>query len=160
MTDTRCDIVAFADEHGDAFYTLNRTWLDEHGLYEPPDEAQLTDPTGTILAPGGAIYVALDGDAVIGTAALLPHGPGEMELVKLAVHPSMRGRGIARRLTEKCLDHARRQGTHRVVLVSNSRLTAALRLYESVGFVHRPIPDTVPYETADVYMELELGSGE
>jgi putative acetyltransferase len=160
MTETRCDIVAFGDRHRDAFYTLNRAWLDEHGLYEPPDEAQLTDPDGTILAVGGVIYVALERDSVVGTAALLPHGPGEMELAKLAVHPSARGRGIARRLTETCLAYARRQGIRRVVLVSNSRLSAALRLYESVGFVHRPLPDTVPYEKADVYMELELDSGE
>lgn len=110
MTDPQCDIVAFADEHREAFYTLNRTWLDEHGLYEPPDEAQLTDPTGTILAVGGVIYVALESGTVIGTAALIPHGLGEMELVKLAVHPSRRGRGIARRLTDTCLAHARRQG--------------------------------------------------
>ena len=156
MTESQCAIVAFGDEHRDAFYTLNRTWLDEHGLYEPPDEAQLTDPDGTILALGGVIYVALERGTVVGTAALIPHGPGEMELVKLAVHPSARGRGIARRLTETCLAHARQQGIQRVVLVSNSRLSAALRLYESMGFVPRPVPDTVPYETADVYMELEL----
>ena len=153
------EIVAFRDEHADAFYALNRAWLDEHELYEPPDEAQLTDPEGTILALGGVIYVALDGSGVVGTAALIPHEPGEMELVKLAVHPSARGRGIARRLTETCLAHARREGARRIVLVSNSRLTAALRLYESVGFVHRPVPDTVPYQTADVYMELDLGAG-
>jgi putative acetyltransferase len=159
VTDTRCDIVAFRDEHADAFYALNRAWLDEHELYEPPDEAQLTDPEGTILALGGVIYVALEGTGVVGTVALIPHGPGEMELVKLAVHPSARGRGIARRLTETCLAHARREGARRIVLVSNSRLTAALRLYESVGFVHRPVPDAVPYKTADVYMELELLSG-
>jgi putative acetyltransferase len=159
VTSARCEIVAFRDEHAHAFYALNRAWLDEHELYEPPDEAQLTDPDGTILALGGVIYVALEGTGVVGTAALIPHGPNEMELVKLAVHPSARGRGIARRLTETCLTHARRQGARRIFLVSNSRLTAALRLYESVGFVHRPVPDTVPYQTADVYMELELTAG-
>jgi ribosomal protein S18 acetylase RimI-like enzyme len=160
VTGDRCEIVVFRDEHGAAFYTLNRAWLDEHGLYESPDEAQLTDPESTILALGGVIYVALEGTTVIGTAALIPHGPDEMELVKLAVHPSARGRGIARRLTETCLAHARRKGTRRVVLVSSTRLRAALRLYESVGFVHRPLPATVPYQTADVYMELELATGE
>ena len=159
MTHTRCDIVSFRDEHAGAFYALNRAWLDEHQLYEPPDEAQLADPQGAILTLGGAIYVALEEMTVVGTAALVPHAPREMELVKLAVHPSARGRGIARRLTETCLAHARREGARRVVLVSNSRLTAALRLYESVGFVHRDVPDTVPYRTADVYMELELGPG-
>jgi ribosomal protein S18 acetylase RimI-like enzyme len=151
-----CEIVSYRAEHAAAFYTLNRAWLDEHGIYEPPDEAQLSDPEGNILARGGVIYVAIEADAVIGTAGLIPHGQGEMELIKLVVHPEARGRGIARRLTETCLAHARREGTRRVVLVSSSRLLPAVRLYESVGFVHRPVPDTVPYETADVYMELDL----
>jgi hypothetical protein len=34
--------------------------------------------------------------------------------------------------------------------------TSALRLYESLGFERRPLPEGVPYETADVYMELLL----
>jgi hypothetical protein len=33
------------------------------------------------------------------------------------------------------------------------------RLYESVGFVHKPLPSAVPYESADVYMELDLTGG-
>jgi hypothetical protein len=36
-------------------------------------------------------------------------------------------------------------------------LTTALRLYEKMGFVHMPLPASLPYATADVYMELELG---
>jgi putative acetyltransferase len=153
------EIVPFRFEHADAFYALNRAWLDEHELYEAVDEEQLSDPVGTILDIGGAIFVALDGARVIGTAAVIPRRPGEMELAKLTVDVSARGQGVARRLTDVCLVHARYAGVRRLVLVSNSRLAAALRLYESVGFVHRPVPDTVPYETADVYMEMELGGG-
>ena len=44
----------------------------------------------------------------------------------------------------------------KAVLVSNSRLEAALRLYEQRGFRYAPLPATMPYATADVYMELEL----
>ena len=45
------EIVPFAAEHGDAFYALNRAWLDAHDLYEPPDEAQLADPQNEIIGP-------------------------------------------------------------------------------------------------------------
>src|SRR5262245_22973591 len=92
------EIVRFQPEHGAAFYALNRAWLDAAGIYEPPDEAHLTDPQGTILDAGGTIFVALrDGD-VVGTAAIAPHAPGEAELLKLAVAESERGRGLGRRL--------------------------------------------------------------
>jgi putative acetyltransferase len=106
--------------------------------------------------PGGAIFVALSGGEVVGTAAVVPHAPGEVELAKLVVAESMRGRGLGRRLAETCLEEARRMGVGRVVLVSSTRLGAALRLYEKLGFEHRPPPAVQAYATADVYMEREL----
>jgi ribosomal protein S18 acetylase RimI-like enzyme len=150
------EIVPFRSEHAGAWYALNRAWLDEHLLYEPPDERQLADPVGTILDMGGAIFIALRDDEVVGTAAIAPHGPDELELIKLTVHESVRGMGLGRRLADACLAHARALGAARVVLVSSSRLGAALKLYASMGFEHRPLPQGVPYVTADVYMVLDL----
>ncbi|MEP6494595.1 MAG: GNAT family N-acetyltransferase [bacterium] len=158
MIDGDVHIVPFRPEHAGAFYALNRAWLDAHDLYEAADEAQLSDPDGTILSLGGAIFVAIRDTDVVGTAAVVPHGPGEVEIAKLTVADAARGRGLGRRLAEVCLARARQMKMRRVVLVSSSRLGAALALYESMGFVHKPMPSTQPYETADVYMELELGS--
>jgi ribosomal protein S18 acetylase RimI-like enzyme len=154
MTEIR--IVPFGAEHAAAFARLNRTWLEEHAILEPADEAQLDDPFGTIVARGGTILVALLDDVVVGTAAVLPHAPDEMELVKLTVEARLRGRGVGRRLVHACIEEARARSSHRLVLVSSSLLQSALRLYESLGFEHRPIPHPLAYETADVYMELSL----
>jgi putative acetyltransferase len=150
------EIVDYRAEHADAFYALNRAWLDQHELFEPHDDEQLRDPVGSIIVPGGAIFVALRGYEVVGTAAVAPCGEAEMELIKLTVAQSARGSGLGRRLADTCLEFARAAGVKRVVLVSSSRLSAALKLYESMGFVHRPLPADVPYETADVYMVLDL----
>ena len=149
-------ITPYRPEHAARFAELNRDWLEGYGLMEPPDEAQLRDPEGHFLTPGGQILVALDGDALIGTCAIAPHRPGELELAKLAVVEGYRGQGIARRLVQGCLDHARALGARRVTLMSNGRLQAAVRLYASLGFVHRPLPPDAPYQSADVYMVLEL----
>jgi putative acetyltransferase len=150
------EIVPFAAEHGDAFYALNRAWLDAHGLYEPPDEPQLADPENEIIVPGGAVFIALRDGEVVGTSAVAPHGADEVELLKLTVSESARGSGLGRRLVERCIEYARHTSARRMVLVSSTKLGAAVRLYESLGFAHRPVPATVPYATADVYMELEL----
>ena len=149
-------IIPFRDGDAAAFYALNRIWLDQHALYEAADEKQLADPVGQILAPGGAIWVAIEDAVVVGTAAVVPHAPGEVELVKLTVAESARGQGLGRRLALHCLEHAKATGARRVVLVSSSRLGAALRLYETLGFRHVPPPDDPVYSTADVYMELDL----
>jgi ribosomal protein S18 acetylase RimI-like enzyme len=154
--DVEVEIVPFRAEHAAAFYALNRAWLDEHGLYEAPDEVQLADPEGEIIAGGGALFIAVRGGEVVGTAAVVPHGEGEMELAKLTVSSHARGIGLGRRLAEQCIDHARRMAARRVTLVSSTKLGAALRLYESLGFEHQSAPAVQPYVTADVFMSIEL----
>lgn len=154
--DDEIRIVPFRREHGEAFYRLNRAWLDAHGLYEPADEVQLADPQGAVIDEGGAVFIAERGGAVIGTAAVAPYGPGAVELLKVTVAETARGAGLGRRLVDVCIAHARRMGATRLVLVSSSRLQSALRLYGRMGFTHGPLPPGVPYATADVFMWLEL----
>lgn len=146
----------FRDDHAEAFYRLNRSWLDAHDLYEPADEPTLADPRGTVIDEGGAVFIAERDGVVIGTAAVAPYAPGEVELVKVTVAESARGSGLGRRLVDVCIAQARLMGARRLVLVSSSRLTSALRLYERMGFAHGPLPPNVPYETADVFMTLDL----
>jgi putative acetyltransferase len=123
---------------------------------EPSNEEQLADPQGYFLGHGGQIFVALHGDKVVGTCAVVPHGVKRWEIAKLAVSSEFRGQGIARRLVERSLGHAQEQGAHQVFLVSNSQLHSALRLYESFGFKHGAPPEVKEYENQDVYMELHF----
>jgi putative acetyltransferase len=153
-------IDTYRPEHARAFAELNRAWLVENDLLEPLDEQQLQNPQGEILAPGGQIFVAIRGKEVLGTCAAIPHGPGVFELAKLAVSSTARGQGLGRRLVTACLSYARMRKATRLVLVSNSRLRPALQLYETFGFQHRKPPAPLPYATADVYMELDLGPGD
>ena len=147
-------ITTLRPEHVAAFEALNREWLVANDLLEPADEPHLTDPEGRIIAAGGQVFVALEDETVIGTCGIVPTQPGEFELVKLAVASSARGRGIGRQLVNACLSHARQLGARRVVLLSNSRLLAALRLYERAGFRYAPLPANNPYATGDVYMTM------
>ena len=149
-------IESFRTEHTAAFEALNRAWLVGHGLLEPADEPHLKDPYGTIIATGGRIFIAVENNVVIGTCGIAPHGHGEFEVLKLAVAESAQARGIGRLLLETCLDFARGIGARRITLISNSRLEAALRLYERVGFRYEPVPATSPYATGDVYMVLDV----
>jgi len=150
------EIVPFRPEHAEAFYRLNRAWLDEHALYEPADEVQLADPHGAVIAVGGAVFVAVRDGEVVGTAAVAPHGPGEVELLKVTVAEAARAHGLGRQLVEVCIAHARRMGAHTMMLLSSTRLQDALRLYERMGFTHRPLPSSLPYASADVCMELRI----
>lgn len=159
MTDTdSIRILEYDDRFAADFGRINRAWLEDYGLLEDADVRVLEDPRGTILDAGGAILVAVEAGRVLGTCAVIPSGAGAVELAKLAVVPDARGRGLGRRLTLAALARARAMGATRVELVSNHRLADAIRLYESLGFRHAPMPDVPGYATADVCMELALDS--
>ena len=105
---------------------------------------------------GGEIFIAEKQARVVGTCALIPVSEVVFEIAKLVVSQESRGEGLGRRLVHRALAHARRLGAARVALMSNHQLGPALKLYESLGFENRPIPKDQPYQTADVYMELDM----
>jgi putative acetyltransferase len=151
-------IVGWDARYAADFDRLNRWWLERWFTLEPLDEAYLQDPQGKVIAQGGEIFFALDGAHArpVGCCAAVPHGPGVVELAKLGVEESAHGRGVGRALCATVIDFARTRGAARVMLVSNSRLAPAIRLYESLGFMHAPFPFARPYVDADVYMELSV----
>jgi GNAT superfamily N-acetyltransferase len=150
------EIVTWRPELRDHFERLSRAWLEGFGLLEDGDLVYLRDPEGSILARGGQIFFALDAGHVIGTCSALRPSETTIELAKLGVATSAQHRGVGRRLCEAVLEFARRSGAIRVVLTSNTRLTAALRLYRALGFRDAPVPEDNPFATVDVYMTLEL----
>jgi ribosomal protein S18 acetylase RimI-like enzyme len=132
-------------------------WLEKHGLTEPHDLEILDDPDSTVLAGGGCIYLAFDGGKVVGTAGLVKETPTSFELVKMAVDPDYRGRGISKILIERCIEEASNAGAAEIFLYSSSKLQVAIRLYEQYGFRHVDLVDS-PFITADIKMALSLVS--
>lgn len=88
---------------------------------------------------GGAFEVVEDPTPrVVGCAGLYPLTERRVELCKMYLERSARGRGLGRRLLENALATARRAGFAEVWLETNSVLTEAITLYTRYGF--RPVP--------------------
>ena len=155
-TPAPANIVTYRDDYAADFDRLNRAWLMGGNFLEPLDEVYLAAPRAKIIDVGGEIFFALLGDTVVGTAAAIKQGAQVFELAKLAVDPSAQGHGLGRTLINAVIAFARQRNGTRLVLTSNTRLTAAVSLYRSLGFVDLPCPPGFGYETADVYMELAL----
>lgn len=71
-------------------------------------------------------------------------GPGEASIRMLAVDPAATGRGAGTALASACVERARADGFHRVVLHSLPVMAGAQRIYERLGFRHAPERDWVP----------------
>lgn len=151
------EIITYQPHYQPDFMRLNLEWLDGYGLKESHDVDMLEDPQGMILDSGGMIFLAREGDEIVGTAGIVEdhHEAGSYELVKMAVSPAQRGKGISKLLLDRCLQEARLLGARKMILFSSSKLQTALKLYEQYGFQHVAVTDS-PFETADVRMELTL----
>ncbi len=101
------------------------------------------DANGRVL--GGVTYVPGPG-----TPYSEVEREGEAGFRMLAVDPTVQGRGVGRRLVVACLDRARREGRTGMVLLTRPFMTAAHRLYESVGFRRDPERDWWPEDDLEL----------
>lgn len=66
---------------------------------------------------------------------------GEAGFRALAVDPAARGRGAGRALATACVERARADERQGIAILTRPSMTAAHRLYESLGFVRVPSRD-------------------
>lgn len=151
-------VVVRAFQPGDeaAFRDINLEWIERFFVVEAKDREVLGNPHKYILEPGGAIFLATDGDTPVGAVALMLMDDGSVELAKMGVRPQAQGKGAGRMLVAAAVEGARAMGKKRVYIETNSVLAPALKLYHDAGFrpLANPIPS--PYARADVQLELFL----
>jgi ribosomal-protein-alanine N-acetyltransferase len=90
--------------------------------------AELGNPDSLVLVARGPADAAPPGYAAFRRLA------GEAELLRVAVEPADRRRGVGRRLVAAGLDALRREGVGRCHLEVSESNAAAIGLYRSLGF--------------------------
>jgi putative acetyltransferase len=141
---------------GEAFRVLNEAWIEKHFGLEAKDRETLNDPEHKILAKGGHIFMAVNGDTAVGCCALLLLRPAVYEVAKMTVAESQRGRGLGRKMLAYTIAQGKALGATSLYLETNDTLHDAIHLYEELGFRHLPAERVTPspYARANVYMEL------
>jgi GNAT superfamily N-acetyltransferase len=121
------------------------------GLIDADYEAQLMDASRR--AREARLLVAVDDGQVLGTVTWCPPtspwrelatAPDQAEFRMLSVAAAGRRRGVGRALVKACLDRARAEGMHEVLLSSLPQMMAAHALYKEFGFVRAPELDHSP----------------
>ncbi len=84
--------------------------------------------TGTQQLPAGGFSGRLYGHGI------LMLGPGEAHILNICIEHSVRRRGVARLLLRHLIDTARQNAAKEIFLEVRESNTAAMRLYESLGF--------------------------
>ncbi len=82
----------------------------------------------------GAVWIVARGERQLGSLALTAEQERTGRLRWFVLDPSLRGRGLGRRLVGDLLVEARSQGFDKLVLETFAALTAAAHIYRTVGF--------------------------
>ena len=151
-------IVEFDPLYARAFADLNYQWIGETYGIEPHDHDILDHPQEAVIDAGGEIFFALTHGEVAGTVAMIPYEDDAFELTKMAVDPTFRGQGIGDHLMSACIELARSSSNRkRIILESNTRQVAAIKLYRKFGFLETPLDPNSQYVRANIRMELMVG---
>jgi ribosomal protein S18 acetylase RimI-like enzyme len=97
---------------------------------------KLTD----ILAHSRPFVAEIDG-GIVGMAFLVGSGnpttiyPADWSYIRMVgVHPSLRGKGVGKKLTGMCIEEARKDGEKIIGLHTSEVMDAARDIYEGLGF--------------------------
>ncbi len=132
-------IVEYSDALAHEFHDINAEWIAAMFALEPHDRAVLENPREYIVDRGGTIlFVAADGLGIVGACALMPSGDGHLELTKMGVRETARGRKAGEFLLAAVIERAHALSAGDLYLLTNHICKAAIHLYEKLGFVHSP----------------------
>ncbi|MDO6677469.1 MULTISPECIES: GNAT family N-acetyltransferase [unclassified Shewanella] len=125
-----------------------------------PSDAEVAHMSQYYHAKDRSIYlVACVDNQVVGGAGIAKfNGDNKIcELRKLFLLPETRGLGLGKRLTEQCLTFAKANGFEQCYLDTLNSMTAAITLYEKMGFQHldKPLVGTI-HGGCDVWMLKSL----
>ena len=118
-------------------------------------DLELAALPGDYAPPSGGLWLAKADGQAVGCVGLRPAGDGRGEMKRLYVQPSMRGRGLGRRLVETVLVSAAAAGFTHICLDTLPSMHEAQHMYLGMGFV-----ECVPYGghalPGTVFMERAL----
>ena len=150
-------IAAHSTEHLPVVRQLFQEYADATGidLCFQNFTAELANLPGKYAPSEGRLFLAQVDGNVAGCVALRKIANGICEMKRLYVRPHFRKKGAGLLLANATIDAAREIGYQSMRLDTLSSMTAAIALYDSLGFrpippyYHNPNPDTV-------FLELKL----
>jgi len=124
-----------------------KSWSGFENELAPENWARLkgnlqNDKTYEDLLTKGPGFVCVDSeDKIIGMSFLIPSGEATelfdeswCSIRFVSVDPDYNGKGIGKKLTQKCIDAARLNGEKTIALHTSEMMHAARHIYENLGF--------------------------
>ena len=123
-----------------------------------PAESRHALRLNKLQTPDIRLWVAHDGQELVGTAALATLEPGHEELKSMRTSPRRRGQGVASRMLDHVVHDARARGILQIHLETGSMdfFAPARALYAKAGFLHCAPFGTYRADPNSVFMVKQL----
>jgi putative acetyltransferase len=107
-------------------------------LWERYPNSQGAHTASNRIAAGASVVVCLADGQAVGCGCFRGHGTDLVELKRMYVKPSYRGRGLAQAVLGELEAWAREEGARAMILETGKNQSEAIRLYEKSGYLRIP----------------------
>jgi GNAT superfamily N-acetyltransferase len=135
------------------------TELEEHLASYYSEEHRHGYSVAKLLAEAVAFFVLRADDVAAGCGGIQLFGTAYGELKRMYVRPQFRGLGFGRLLVDHLASHALAHGVSLLRLETGIHQTAAIRLYEQVGFQRIPPFGSYRESPMSLFFEKQIARG-
>lgn len=145
-------IIEYDSKYKEDFIQFNKDWIiDNFGFLEDED-IKTFEKMDEELANGAMIYFAIEDGSALACCMAKPLENRTWEICKLASNKNRDHKGCGSAVFEAAVQWAIDHGAKRLFILSNSRLKAAIHIYEKFGF-HQLKLDDYEYVRGDIAFE-------
>lgn len=147
------NIIEYQEKYKNDFIQFNTDWIiDNFGFLEEEDLDTFAHIEES-LEQGAMIYFAVENETVLAACMAKPSTDnGTWELCKLGSNKHVPHKGAGSAVFEAAMNWAISHGAKKLFILSNSKLKAALHIYEKYGFREVKLSD-YEYARGDIAFE-------
>lgn len=150
-------VVGYDKKYKQEFIDMNLLWINEMFKVEDEDYKELNN-IESYIKKGGNIFFAIDDfNNVMACALIAPNSNGVWEFMKFAAKSEYKGLGAGNAVMEASLKYVEEKKVDRVIIVSNTKCSAAVHLYRKYGFYEIPLNrNEIPFERCNILFERKF----
>lgn len=145
-------VIPFVEKYRQDFIDINTNWIvSNFGALEEHDIESFKSIDEQMRA-GAMIFFAVENDTVLAACMAAPMEGGTWEICKLGANKNVPHKGAGSAVFETSMKWALSHGAERLFIVTNTKLKAALHIYEKYGFKEVKLTD-YGYARGDIAFE-------
>jgi N-acetylglutamate synthase-like GNAT family acetyltransferase len=150
------EVIEYQKKYKDYFIQFNTDWIQDNFGFLEKEDIETFSHIDESIENGAMIYFAIDGEKVLATCMAKPMKDNETwEICKLGSNKHIPHRGAGSAVFEAAMNWANIHGAKKLFIISNSKLKAALHIYEKFGFYEIKLND-YEYVRGDIAFEYTV----